>query len=73
MNIFGNRSNDVNAHLDWTNERPRSNLACSLLELIRVCVKDLRAPDFKEDSYNTVEILMNPLLENIDSPSMILY
>ena len=56
--------------IDWTVQRPKSSLACVLLELIRHCFKDLRAPDFTADVYNTVEVLVCPLLENLDNPSM---
>ena len=64
---------DAKTHLDWTNEKPKSNLACALLELIRVCFKDLRQPDFKADTYSSVEVLVCPLLENLDTPSMSKY
>lgn len=42
---------DQKVALDWTVDRPDSELATSLLELVRVCFKDLRAPDFNEDLY----------------------
>lgn len=44
-NIF-NKNSGTTDLLDWTIERPKSKLACSLLELIRVSIKDLRKPDF---------------------------
>ena len=73
FNLFGNRSTDSKTLLDWSNERPKSQLGCGLLELIRVCFKDLREPDFKSDVYNQVEQLVSPLLENLDSPAMSKY
>ena len=43
--------------LDWTiTEKERSVLALELLELIRICVKDLSSPDFKQDKYTQIEI-----------------
>ena len=42
--------------LDWTiNDQPKSDLALELLELLRICFKDLAAPDFKQDKYKQIE------------------
>ena len=50
--MFG-KSNGMSekVHLDWTVEKPKSNLAITFLDLIRVCFKDLRVPDYKADTY----------------------
>ena len=56
--------------MNWEAENEKSRLACALLELIRICFKDLRYPDFKEETYNQVEMTLCELLENIDSPAL---
>lgn len=61
------------AHLDWTVDHPKSNLAVALLQLVKMCFKDLRRPDFKEDTYNLVEVIISQLLENLDSPALSKY
>ena len=51
---FNNAKSDA---LDWSvEERPKSELALELLELLRICLKDLAAPDYKPDTYTKIEI-----------------
>ena len=72
-NIFGRNNVESKVHLDWSIERPKSMLATALLELVRICFKDLREPDFKEETYNQAEVLVSSLLENLDTPAMSKY
>lgn len=54
--MFGNNAGKSDV-LDWTiTEKERSDLALELLELIRICIKDLNPPDFKPDKYTQIEI-----------------
>ena len=73
VNLFGRLTQDSMAHLDWTVDVPKSNLAVALLNLVKMCFKDLRRPDFKEDTYNLVEVIISQLLENLDSPALSKY
>ena len=72
-NIFGRVQKESEQILDWTVEKPKSRLACILLELIRMCFKDLRQPDFKEETYHQVEISLSILFENLSMPSLVQY
>ena len=58
VNLFGRMTQESMAHLDWTVDNPKSGLAVALLHLVKMCFKDLRRPDFKEDTYNAVEIII---------------
>lgn len=71
-NLFS-KGSDAKTILDWLIERPKSDLACKLLELVRISFKDLRQPDFSRELYNQVEVLICPLLENFDTPALLLY
>ena len=44
-----------------------------LLELIRLCFKDVRPPDFKEETYTQVEVVLCILFENLSMPSLVQY
>ena len=56
VSMFGNNAGKSDV-LDWTiTEKERSDLALELLELIRICIKDLNPPDFKPDKYTQIEI-----------------
>jgi hypothetical protein len=60
--------------LDWSvADKPKSELAVELLDLLRICFKDLAAPDFKQDNYTKIEIGVSPLLDNWTSMSMRYY
>lgn len=72
-NIFGRVQKESEQILDWTAEKPKSRLASILLELIRMCFKDLRQPDFKEEAYNQVEVLLSILFENLSMPGLVQY
>lgn len=72
-NIFGRVQKDTEQVLDWSAERPKSKLACVLLELIRLCFKDVRPPDFKEETYTQVEVVLCILFENLSMPSLVQY
>ncbi len=59
--VFGSAGSVDKVHLDWTIEKAKSNLALAILDLIKVCFKDLRPPDYKKDTYNQAELLVSPL------------
>lgn len=72
-NIFGRVNSDNEQILDWTAEKPSSRLAFVLLELVRVCLKDIRAPDYKEEAYSQIELSVSILFENLAMPSLVHY
>ena len=45
-------------------------MALELLALLRMCFKDLAAPDFRQDLYTKIEIQVQPLLDNFMCPPL---
>ena len=69
--LFGGSSEKKEGPLDWTTtEKGKSDLALELLSLLRMCFKDLAAPDFRQDLYTKIEIQVQPLLDNFMCPPL---
>ena len=45
-------------------------MALELLSLLRMCFKDLAAPDFRQDLYTKIEVQTQPLLDNFMCPPL---
>lgn len=73
QSVFATQAKKDKIVRNWSSSSKKvSQLAKTLLELIRVCIKDFQST-FVQEKYAEIETIVHPLLKNICSAALLPY